>query len=95
MPIRVTNDYLFTGPVFVSIYTEHEMSAVLDITVEELKSAIARGEYGYHLPPGAPGSGTPGRYQFTERIYRSNIDAKAKRDRQSREDAQSRNLVDS
>lgn len=86
MPLKVTNDYLFTGPVSVSIYTEHEMSAVLDITVDELKSAIARGEYGYHLSPGAPGSGTPGKYQFTERIYRQNIDRKAARDRASREE---------
>lgn len=85
MPIKVTNDYVFTGPILVSIYTEHEMAAVLDLTVDELKRSIERGEYVYHCHPSASGSGTPGRYQFTERAYRENIDRKIARDRKDRE----------
>jgi len=84
MPLKVQNQYTYAGPVVVLIYTEHEMSAVLDLTVEELRSAIERGEYSYHVHPSAEGSGTPGHYQFTTRIYLDNIDRKAERDRASK-----------
>jgi len=84
MPIKVTNHYVFAGPVIVSIHTEHEMATVLEITVDELRSAIERGEYAYHVHPDASGSGTPGHYQFTPRIFLENVDRKIKRDRAAR-----------
>lgn len=84
MPLKVTNAYAFTGPISVVIYTEHEMSAVLELTRDELIAALERGEYKYHVHPSASGSGTPGHYQFTERVFRENIERKAKRDRADR-----------
>lgn len=88
MPIEVKNQYTYSGPVSVRIYTEHELATVLELTVDELRSALERGEYQYHLHPAAEGSGTPGKYQFTERDYRANVEKKAKRDRAARLDSQ-------
>jgi hypothetical protein len=88
MPIKVVNYYQWAGSVEVEIFTEHEMSTVLDLTVDELKSAIARGEYAYHAGPTSTGSGTPGKYQFTRRIYLENVEKKVARDRAKRERGQ-------
>lgn len=84
MPLKVKNSYAWSGVVEVSIFTEHEMAAVLELTVDALRTAIQNGEYSYHIHPDAQGSGTPGKYQFTERVYRSNIDRKVERDRRER-----------
>jgi len=90
-PIDVTNHYTYSGPVKVKIYTEHELATVLEMTVDELKRALERGEYQYHVHPGAEGSGTPGKSQFTERDFLANVERKVKRDRASRLDSQRAN----
>lgn len=84
MPITVVNSYTYAQAVPVKIFTEAEMSTVLEITIEELRRFCDAGVYDFHLSPTDSGSGTPGHYQFTERSYRANVDRKAKADREAR-----------
>lgn len=75
MPEWVTQHYRLSGSCSQYIWSEQEMAEALEISVEELVTAIGRGEYGYHAHPLA----TKGGYEFNDIAYNSNLKRKERR----------------
>lgn len=68
MPIIIKQNYFFTGPIVVNIYTEQEMADALGVSRDDLRAAIGRGQLSYHAHPLATG----GEYQFLRQSYVDN-----------------------